>query len=110
MWFSQRELSNGRLPWSTDLLNFPDGGILLLPDPLAAVFSLVGVPALGVAGAYTALVLLRLAMAGVIAEGLLSGPDSEQTILDEFTDLGLDDRFSRARELVLPGPFWDGCC
>ena len=49
-------------------------------------------------------------MAGVIAEGLLSGPDSEQTILDEFMDLGLDVRFSRARELVLPGPFWDGCC
>jgi hypothetical protein len=72
MWFSQRELSNGRLPWSTDLLNFPDGGTLLLPDPLAAVFSLVGVPVLGVAGAYTALVLLRLAMAGVIAHGFAS--------------------------------------
>tara|TARA_B100000586_G_scaffold240259_1_gene192968 strand:- start:398 stop:925 length:528 start_codon:yes stop_codon:yes gene_type:complete len=49
-------------------------------------------------------------LAGVIAEGMLSGPHSEQTTLDEFTDLGFEDQISRARELVLPGPDWDGCC
>ena len=49
-------------------------------------------------------------MANVVAEEILSGPDSEQTTLDEFTDLGLEDQYCRARELALPGPDWDGCC
>ena len=49
-------------------------------------------------------------LAGVIAEGILSGPHSEQTTLDEFADLGFEDQISRARELVLPGPGCDGCC
>lgn len=49
-------------------------------------------------------------LAGVIAEGMLSGPHSEQTTLDEFMDLGFEDQISRARGLVLPGPDWDGCC
>ena len=49
-------------------------------------------------------------LAGIIAEGMLSGPHSEQTTLDEFVDLGFEDQISRARELVLPGPDWDGCC
>ena len=49
-------------------------------------------------------------LAGIIAEGMLSGPHSEQTTLDEFMDLGFEDKISRARGLVLPGPDWDGCC
>ncbi len=48
-------------------------------------------------------------LAGVIAEGILC-PDSEQTTLDEFSDLGFEDQICRAKELVLPGPDWDGCC
>ena len=48
-------------------------------------------------------------LAGVVAEGILC-PDSEQTTLDEFTDLGFEDQICRTRELVLPGPDWDGCC
>ena len=35
---------------------------------------------------------------------------TEQTTLDEFADLGFEDQICRARELVLPGPDWDGCC
>jgi hypothetical protein len=67
LWFSHQSLMVGHLPWATELLNAPDGGTVLLPDPLAAVFALLAVPALGVAGAYTALMLLRLAAAGLIA-------------------------------------------
>jgi hypothetical protein len=67
LWFSHQSLMEGHLPWATELLNAPDGGTVLLPDPLAAVFALFAVPALGVAGAYTALMLLRLAAAGLIA-------------------------------------------
>ena len=48
-------------------------------------------------------------LAGVVAEGILC-PDPEQTTLDEFADLGFEDQICRARELVLPGPDWDGCC
>jgi hypothetical protein len=48
-------------------------------------------------------------LAGVVAEGILC-PDSEQTTLDEFADLGFEDQICRAGELVLPGPDWDGCC
>ena len=48
-------------------------------------------------------------LAGVIAEGMLC-PNSEQTTLDEFMDLGFEDQICRVRELVLPGPDWDGCC
>lgn len=49
-------------------------------------------------------------LAGVISQGILSGPHSEQTTLLEFADLGFEDQISRARMLVLPGPDWDGCC
>ena len=48
-------------------------------------------------------------LAGVISQGILC-QNSEQTTLDEFSDLGFEDQICRARELVLPGPDWDGCC
>ncbi len=66
MWFSHHSVAQGRLPWATELLGAPFGGTVLLPDPMAGVFALFAVPALGVAGAYTALVLLRLAAAGLV--------------------------------------------
>ena len=49
-------------------------------------------------------------LAGIISQGILSGPHSAQTTLLEFADLGFEDQISRARMLVLPGPDWDGCC
>ncbi len=67
MWFSQQAVAQGKLPWATELLNAPHGGTVLLPDPLAGMFAVLAVPALGAAGAYTALMLLRLASAGLIA-------------------------------------------
>jgi hypothetical protein len=48
-------------------------------------------------------------LAGVISQGILC-QDSEQTTLDEFSELGFEDQICQARELVLPGPDWDGCC
>ena len=48
-------------------------------------------------------------VAGVVSQGILC-QNSEQMILDEFWDLGFEDQICRARELVLPGPDWDGCC
>jgi hypothetical protein len=67
MWFAHHSAAAGHLPWATELLNAPTGGTVLLPDPLAAIFGLIAVPTLGAAGAYTALVLLRLAAAGFVA-------------------------------------------
>lgn len=67
LWFSHREISQGGWPWATDLLNAPAGGGGLLLDPLMVVFSPFAVPVLGVSGAYTALMLLRLAASGWVA-------------------------------------------
>ncbi|MBD36342.1 MAG: hypothetical protein CL512_06195 [Actinobacteria bacterium] len=47
-------------------------------------------------------------LAGILAESILDS-EPQQTTLDEFADLGLEDVFCLARELALPGPSWD-CC
>ncbi|MEC9389320.1 MAG: hypothetical protein VX944_04530 [Myxococcota bacterium] len=64
MQFAADALTSGALPWHTDALNHPAGGTVLLPDPLGALFAGFAVPVLGMAGAYTAWIVLQLALSG----------------------------------------------
>lgn len=67
MWFVADSLGAGRLPWETALLNHPDGGVLMVADPLGALVGLPLVPLVGLEAAYGLLVMVRLAAAGLCA-------------------------------------------
>ena len=67
MWFAHEAMSQGELPWTTHLLNHPNGGTVLLPDALGALFGSLTVGWLGVAGATTAWFVLQLSLAGLVA-------------------------------------------
>ncbi len=70
-------------PLRTELLDLPDGGTLLVSDPLGAVALAPVIPLVGLPAAYTLLVLARLCMSGLVAHGFaeeliadLAGVDS----------------------------------
>lgn len=69
LWFFQDALWRGELPLSTPLLDHPNGGALLVADLPGAAWGAVLVPLFGVPGAYTLLVVMRLALAGATAHG-----------------------------------------
>jgi len=70
MWFFQDAVWSGLAPFETELLDHPAGGSILIADVPAGVWATVLVPLLGLPGAYTALVLWRLMIAGAAAHGL----------------------------------------
>jgi hypothetical protein len=83
MWFVADSLGAGRLPWETSLLDHPDGGVLMVADPLGALVGLPLVPLVGLEAAYGLLVLGRLAATGLCAHAAavwwrreLAGPDA----------------------------------
>ncbi|MBL8616439.1 MAG: hypothetical protein JNM72_12565 [Deltaproteobacteria bacterium] len=57
-------LERGAPLWRSTDLNHPDGGVVLVADPLGAALIAVASPALGLGGAATALVALQLTLAG----------------------------------------------
>ncbi len=61
-WWWWSSLSGGALPWRTELLRAPEGGVLWFIDPVLAAGSAPLVPILGVAGAWNAALLLSLAL------------------------------------------------
>lgn len=70
VWYFTGSLADGVWPGHTDLLDHPDGGTLWVSDPLGALMAAPFVPLLGLAGAYTVLVLLQLGLAGAFAHCL----------------------------------------
>ncbi len=62
-WWFARSFARGELPWRTDLLMAPDGGVLWFIDPLGALIGVPLVPLLGPAGAYNAALVLQLTLA-----------------------------------------------
>jgi hypothetical protein len=77
-WWWWDSLSNGTLPWRTDLLIHPLGGVLWFIDPILAAVGAPLVPLLGAAGAYNVGVLLSVALAswgaGQLGRELGAGP------------------------------------
>ena len=64
MWFVADSLGQGVVPWHTQLLDHPTGGVLLVADPVGALFCSPLTWTVGVEGAYACLITLRLALAG----------------------------------------------
>lgn len=60
-WWYGRELSAGRLPYRTDLLGFPEGGVHFYPDPVGAMLAWPFTGLLGLPAAYNLSCLLRIA-------------------------------------------------
>ena len=67
LWYGAEALSEGRFPWQTELLGWPDGGVLLPADPVNLALAAPLTWALGVATAYGLLVLGHLTFSGVAA-------------------------------------------
>ena len=65
--FAHQSVLAGTLPWHTTALGHPDGGSVLLPDFWGALFAVPMVGLLGVAGAYTAWLVIQLAGAGLMS-------------------------------------------
>ena len=69
-WWFWTCLSRGRVPFATDLLAYPDGGVLWYIDPLGALLGAPLVPLLGAVGAYNAVILAAVIFASVAARRL----------------------------------------
>jgi len=63
-WFVWHSLAQGALPWHTTLLDPPTGGVLLTIDPLGALLALPLVSTVGLAAAYSLVVLVHLTLSG----------------------------------------------
>ena len=66
-WYGGAALREGRLPWRTELLGWPDGGVLLPADPVNLILAAPLTWSVGVAAAYGLLVLGHLTFSGVAA-------------------------------------------
>lgn len=77
-WWWWDALSSGSLPWRTDLLRAPDGGVLWFIDPLLAALGAPLVPILGTAATYNVLMLgevVFISWAGQrLAQSMGAGP------------------------------------
>ena len=75
IWFVSDSLAQGVIPWHTDHLNHPSGGVLMVADPLGALIAALPTRWLGVESAYGLLMWGRVAAAGIgahlLAETLL---------------------------------------
>ncbi len=70
LWFVEHELSSGALPWRTSLLGWPDGGVLLVADPLNALIGLPLVAAFGLLAAYSLICMGHVVFSGLAAHAL----------------------------------------
>lgn len=70
LWFVEHELSSGVIPWRTTLLGWPDGGVLLVADPLNAIIGLPLVAAFGLLAAYSLLCIGHVVFSGLAAHAL----------------------------------------
>lgn len=71
LWFVWKRVSEGQLPYRVDgLLDHPDGGVLWVADPVNALFALPLIPVVGVAAAWTVLVIAHVTFAGIVAHKL----------------------------------------
>ncbi len=68
-WFAQA-LATGSLPWHTDLLGAPNGGVLYFVDPVGAVAALPLTWLCGPAIGYTAVLVARVTLAGLACHAL----------------------------------------
>ena len=67
LWVDQ--LGSGRVPWVVNQLNYPEGGTLLVADPLGATLAAPAVWLFGPYVAFTLLVIAQLAFSGLIMHG-----------------------------------------
>jgi hypothetical protein len=76
-WWFWQTLGRGELPWHTDWLNAPWGGVLWFIDPIGGLLGAALVPVLGIEGAYNALIIGYVAAASAAAAALarrIGGP------------------------------------
>lgn len=67
VWFAHDALRHGQLPFQTTAINWPQGGALVVADPLGSLLAAPWVGLIGLPGAWTLLVLFQLTLSGVVA-------------------------------------------
>lgn len=70
LWFVEHSLLAGQFPWETTLLGWPDGGVLLVADPLNALVGLPLVALFGLLTAYSLLCIGHIVFSGLAAHAL----------------------------------------
>ena len=70
LWFVQRALGRGELPWRVELLGWPEGGVLFVADPLNALIAAPLIAAFGLSVGYSLLILGHSVFAGLAAHAL----------------------------------------
>ena len=79
LWFAQHNFALKGFSAETSLISFPKGGLLLVADPIGALLAGPLVPLVGVAVAYTLLVLFQLTFAGLMAHGFAEDVTGDRT-------------------------------
>lgn len=69
-WWFWTALSSGRLPYRTDLLMAPRGGVLWFIDPVGGLLGAPLIPVLGVTATWNLLILVALGLASLAARRL----------------------------------------
>ena len=67
--FWAEQLASGRVPWDVERLNFPEGGSLLIADPLGATLVAPVVWLFGPYVAFSILALMQLMFSGLVMHG-----------------------------------------
>jgi len=76
-WFFADSLGSGTLPWFTDMLGTPDGGVLYFVDPVGAFAATPLSWIFGVGFAFNAVQVLRVVLAGWITHRLSAAVTGE---------------------------------
>lgn len=78
LWFVAHSVAAGELPWRTTLMGWPDGGVLVVADPVNSLLGLPLVLLVGVPFAYSVLVVAHVLFSALaahaLAEELFDGP------------------------------------
>jgi hypothetical protein len=89
LWFVWARVSAGELPYRVDgLLEHPQGGVLWVADPVNALLALPLVPLIGVAAAWTVLVIGHVTFAGYAAHRLGEAVSPDRPWAGWVTGLG----------------------
>lgn len=70
LWFVQRALGRGELPWRVELLGWPEGGVLFVADPVNALLAAPLIALFGLSVGYSLLILGHSVFAGLAAHAL----------------------------------------
>ncbi len=109
-WWFWQSLRSGQLPWRTDLISAPDGGVLWFIDPISGLVGAPLIPLLGATATWNLLIWAMIALVSAGAAALarrLTGPGPHVLIASASMVFGpylLSELHNGISEIVNVGP------